>query len=277
MESSWFWARIAHPTRGANERFSACFRLVRMVRREADESRAFGEGSACCVSPTGESPAPVSIGAPGSRPQVFGGDPFARAGRQKPMKRREPFSGKRVHGPQHEVKPAASTDSQSGSRAAHLTAKAMSVAGQEPKPATGPGGVWGAARGQGDARNTRDPSARPLSRQARPYKPKAKSGRVQRESEGIVVPSIAVKNNAAGGKGPWGDGVVGAGKREGMAAKSGPSDPGGLRPFEKVRQLQRRLWGEAKPRFGDRLPGQYGPCALVTLCALPGWRLAEVA
>ena len=173
-----------------------------MVRREADESLRLGEEFARCAFPAGVSPAPVSVGAPGSRPQVFGGDPFARAGRQEPMTRQCPSSGEQVRGPQHEVKPAASTDSQSGSRAAHVTAKAMSIAGREPKPATDSGGVRGVARGQGDARNTRDPSARPLSRQARPYKPKAKSGRVQRESEGIVVPSIAVKNNAAEGRVP---------------------------------------------------------------------------
>ena len=181
---------------------------------------------------------------------MIGGDPFAQAGRQEPTKRREPYSGERVHGPQHEVKPAASTDLQTGSRAAHFTAKATSVTGRGSEPVAGLGGVWGAARGQGDARNTRDPSARPSSRRARTYKPKAKSGRVQRESEGTVVPRIAATNNAAGGKGPWGDCVVGAGKREGMAAKSGPSDPAGRRPDEKVRQLQRRLWAAAKPSSG---------------------------
>jgi len=165
--------------------------------------------------------------------------------------------GERAHGPQHEVKPAASTDLQSGSRAAHITAKATSGAGQVPEPASGLGGVGGAARGQGDARNTRDPSARPESGQARPYKPKAKSGRAQRESEGIVVPGIAVQNTAAGGKGPWGGCVVGAGKREGMAAKSGPNDPGGRRPREKVRQLQRRLWAAAKRSTGRRFHALY--------------------
>lgn len=99
---------------------------------------------------------------------------------------------------------------------------------------------------QGDARNTRDPSAQPSSRRARPYKPKAKSGRAQRESEGIVVPGIAVQNNAVGGKGPWGGSVVEAGKREGMAGRTGPNDPGGRRPRDKVRELQRRLWAASK-------------------------------
>jgi RNA-directed DNA polymerase len=112
---------------------------------------------------------------------------------------------------------------------------------------------------QGEVRNTRDPSARPVSGRGASYKPKAKSTAVQRESEGVVVPQTdavasgtnAVKNNAVGGKGPWGGHVDGAGKREGMAAKSGPNDPVGRGPNEKVRRLQRRLWAAAK-RSRDR-------------------------
>jgi len=110
---------------------------------------------------------------------------------------------------------------------------------------------------QGDAWNTGDPSARPLSGQSAPYKPKAKSAAAQRESEGIVVPAIAATNNAAGGKGPWGDRVARAGKREGMAAQSGPNDPGGRRPRDKVRQLQRRLCAAAKRAPGRRFHALY--------------------
>ena len=227
-----------------------------MVRREAEESLGIGAKSARCAFPAGASPASVSTGAPSSRPQANGGDPAARAGRQKPARRRKPLSGEQAHGPQHEVKPAASTKKQSGSRAAHVTAKATLPAGV-PEPVGGPGGVRGAARVQGSARNTRGPSARPPSRQARPYKPKAKSGRAQRESEGTVVPVIATANNVAGGKGPWGGGAVGAGKREGMAAASGPNDPGGPVPREKVRQLQRRLWTAAKRNPARRFHALY--------------------
>jgi group II intron reverse transcriptase/maturase len=57
---------------------------------------------------------------------------------------------------------------------------------------------------------------------------------------------MGAKNNAAGGKDPWGGRVGGAGKREGMAGETGPNDPGGLVPREKVRELQRRLWAGAK-------------------------------
>src|SRR5262249_24140 len=97
------------------------------------------------------------------------------------------------------------------------------------------------------------------------YKPKAKSSAVQRESEGIVVPkrkaqadrTNAVKNNAAGGKGPWGGHAEGAGKREGMAGTTGPNDPDGRRPCDKVRDLEPRLWAAAKRATGRRFHALY--------------------
>jgi hypothetical protein len=164
--------------------------LARMVRREVMVD--FSASSrrtviACCTSSAGESPVPVGVGAPGSRPQVSVGDLRARAGYHKPARRREPRSGKRTRGPQREVKSAASTQEQPGGRAAHVTAKATLGAGV-PKLASSSGGVWGAARVSGEERNTRDPSARPSSWQSVSYKPKAKSNTAQRESEGIVVP-----------------------------------------------------------------------------------------
>jgi RNA-directed DNA polymerase len=110
---------------------------------------------------------------------------------------------------------------------------------------------------QGEARNTRGPSAQPPSRQGGSNKPKAKSSAAQRESEGTVVVAMAATNNATGAKGPCGGRVDGAGKREGMAATSGPNDPGGPRPREKVRQLQRRLCAAAKRQPGRRFHALY--------------------
>jgi hypothetical protein len=107
------------------------------------------------------------------------GDLRARAGRQKPVSGYKPLNGERAHGPQLKVKPAASTKKQSGGRAAHVTAKAIPVMGV-PKPVASSGGVWGAARVSGEARNTRDPSAQSESGQGGSYKPKAKSSAVQR-------------------------------------------------------------------------------------------------
>jgi hypothetical protein len=238
-----------------------------MVRRDATDSQlpsGGGASDARCALPAGASPAPVGVGAPGSRSQVSGGDSRARAGCRKPVRRREPSSGEQARGPQHEVKPGASTEKQFGGRAAHVTAKATSPAGA-PKLAGDSGGVWGAARVQGRARNTRDPSVRPKSGQGGSYKPKAKLSTAQRESEGIVVPKTgaqaagtnAVKNNAAGGKGPCFGHAEGAGKREGMAGKTGPNDPGGRRPRDKVRRLQRQLWAAAKRAPGRRFHALY--------------------
>jgi hypothetical protein len=192
------------------------------------------------------------------------GDLHARAGRQKPAGRCNPPGRERAHGPQHQVKPAASTEKQPGGRAAHVTAKAIPVTG-DPKPVAGSGGVWGAARVPGEARNTRHPSAQPLSGQGGSHKPKAKTSPVQRGSEGIVVPQTAAKaggtnavtNNAAGGKGPCSDQADGAGKREGMGGKTDPNDPGGFEPSEKVRQLQRQLWAEAKRAPSRRFHAVY--------------------
>jgi len=215
-----------------------------MVRREGTGSAPIGappvpEGA----SPAGESPAPVSAGAPGSRPQAGGETPLSRAGRQEPLRREQiPPRGEQVRGPQLEVNPAASSEKQRGSRAAHFAAKAMFAAARTGREsAVGPSGVGGAARVQGSGRNRRGPSARPESRRGDPYKPSAKAGAVQRESEGIVVPVMAATNNATGGKGPWDEGAVSGGTREGMAGKTGPNNPGGREPDDKVRGLQRLM------------------------------------
>ena len=165
---------------------------------------------------------------------------MSRAGRQEPLRR------ERSSGPQHEVKPAASKQKQSGGRADHVTAKAMSPA-LVPDRAGGPGGVGGAARWKGGVRNTRGPSTQPLSRQADPHKPKAKAGGARRESEEVVVPSIPTPNNVGGGKGLCGDRAGGGGKRKGMTGREIRSNsPHGHRPVDNVRGLQRRLWAAAK-------------------------------
>ncbi len=118
----------------------------------------FEEGlEAGSVVPAGESPVPVSAGAPGSRPQAEGETRPTQAGRQEPSNR-----GEQQRGRQHKVKPAASKEKQWGSRADHDAAKAMSTAQETGREsAVGPSGVWGTARAHGLVRNRRDPSARP--------------------------------------------------------------------------------------------------------------------
>jgi group II intron maturase len=78
------------------------------------------------------------------------------------------------------------------------------------------GGVEGAARVQGPSRNTRDPSAPPSSRLGGGNRPKAKAAIAQRKSDGVIVPTRAATNNAAGGKGHERGHVGDEGKRKGM-------------------------------------------------------------
>jgi RNA-directed DNA polymerase len=170
-----------------------------------------------------------------------------QAGCQEPL-RREP-----VRGPQHEVKLAASSDSQSERRAGHSTAKATSRAPQSGGArARELGGVRSAARGHGGERNTRGPSAQPGSGQRDSYKPTAKMGAAQRASEGTVVVGSRATNNARGAKGPCGGNVGRASTREGMTGRTGSNHPGRRESVDKVRQLQRRLWKAAKRQPGRR-------------------------
>jgi len=64
-------------------------------------------------------------------------------------------------------------------------------------------------------------------------------------------------NNVAGGKGSWGDRALRAGKCEGVAGETGPKDPGGGKPRDKVRELRRGLWAAAKRAPGRRFHALY--------------------
>ena len=68
---------------------------------------------------------------------------------------------------------------------------------------------------------------------------------------------MAVKKNAAGGRGPCGVVASSGGKGEGMARGSRPNHPGRRRPFDKVRRLQRKLYGAAKQHRGRRFHALY--------------------
>jgi len=151
-----------------------------------------------------------------------------------------------------------------------------------PKRAANPGGVWGAARVQGEVRNSGGPSASPSSGQGASYKPEAKSAAAQRESEGVTVPKSAaravrtnaVQNNAVGGKDPCGGRVGRAGKREGMAGKTGSNHPRGREPEDKVRQLQRRLCAAAKRHRERRFHALYDRIARGDVLAR-AWKLVK--
>jgi len=205
---------------------------------------------------------------------VFGGDPFARAGCREPVRRLRPLSGEQARGPQHEVNPAASSESQSGSRAAHVTVKAMSST-LVPKRVVGSGGVRGAARVHRGVWNSRGPSRLPLPRQGGSYKSRTKSGAAERESEGIVVLLSAWcgwARRSCGitrleGRVPAVAGVVDEGKREGMAGLTGLTTPWGVCPVVEARELRRRLWVGANWPFQE--------CVHAVVQASRGWRPGE--
>ncbi len=230
-----------------------------MVRRDGKGETREGLDEPCCASPAGESPVPVSVGAPGSRSPASGETSGAEA------RRREPRQGRQGRGPQHDVKLAASTNSQSGSRAAHVTAKATTATGRSETTGAGSRGVWSAARVQGEARNTGDPSARPSSGRRDSTRPSAKATAVQRKSEGIVVPVRTAPQNAVGGKGPWGGHDDGSREHKGMVAtgeagvpaSSQPNSPGRRKSVEDVERLQRRLGAAAKRSKGRRFHALY--------------------
>ena len=194
-----------------------------------------------CTCPTGESPVPVGAGAPGSRVAERGEIREAEADRQKPLRREQ------SRGPQHQVKPAASTDLQRESRATHVIAKAMldtQVSREESVESLS--GVWGAARVEGQARNVGGPSASPQSRQNGSYKSTTKSSVAQRESEGMVVPMMDATKNASGGKRPCFGHVEGGGKCEGMTGRMSRSNHPGRIAAVKALRHQERLWTKAK-------------------------------
>jgi len=92
----------------------------------------------------------------------------------------------------------------------------------------------------------------PLSGRRDSYKSTTKASAVQRESEGTVVVTRPVTNNAGGAKGPCGGNVGWTRTREGMTGKTGSNDPDGRESVDKVRQLRRRLWSAAKRHPGRR-------------------------
>jgi RNA-directed DNA polymerase len=226
-----------------------------VVRRDGKDETREGIDQPRCASPAGASPAPVGVGAPGSRSPESREISKAEARRQEPGK-----TGRQGRGPQHEVKLAASTESQPGSRAAHFTAKATSSTKRSGNVVEDSRGVWSAARVQGEARNTGGPSAQPRVRGTRNDQAEGQAIAVQRKSERIVVPTRAAPHNAAGGKGPWGGHGAGSRNDKGMVEARVVGNPSHRRPnspnrsssVDHVERLQRRLGAAAKRNGGRR-------------------------
>jgi hypothetical protein len=196
-----------------------------MVRREDNDGSIDPELSSC-ASPAGASPASVRIGAPSSRSP----EPREIVGAE--ARRQEPSNGEQGRGPQHEVKLAASTEKQTGSRAAHFTAKATSSTRTSEAFVEDSRGVRSAARVHGEARNTGDPSARFQVRDTRSEQADSQAPAVQRKSEGIVVLMMTTPQNVVGGKGPCHIVLDDDGNRndKGMVATRGAGNPSHRRP-----------------------------------------------
>lgn len=99
-------------------------------------------------------------------------------------------------------------------------------------------GVRGRACDDSRMRNRRGPTQRPTSGQTDSYKPRAKSRRAGRESEGFVVPLTSVETREEE-RDPTLVAPATGSKCEGMAER--PNNP-----VDKARQLQRRLFTVAK-------------------------------
>ena len=111
-------------------------------------------------------------------------------------------------------------------------------------------GTGGGTSGRSATEQERPSCAAPKGEGGRD-KAKPKHGRAQRESEGVVVPRKAVQDNAAEGRTPALVVLPRGGKREDMARPKGRVNSPGARSavpqkWEKVRQLQWKLYGAAK-------------------------------
>ncbi len=161
-----------------------------------------------CIELVGGSPVRVGVAAPGSSPRSGGEISWAERGVEGLFFGGSKRAGRSV---MRSLQPRQSYNG--SSRADHVPAKAMSAA-LVAKRVVGFPGVGGVARAHSSVRNRRGPSARLfVGQQDRPYKPMAKSGGAQRESEGAVVVGIGVQQNAPGAKGPRFDRVCAGGKR----------------------------------------------------------------
>jgi len=152
--------------------------------------------------PAGVSPARVSAGAPGSRPQPQGEISAAERG-VKSL-----FGGSKRAGCDYSlVKCTMGEPSRSFHGEGHVC-RPSSENGRRVPPGYG---ELHARTAWSGTRETRLPS--PTSGKDRPYKPSAKGDGGQRESEGVVVVQIGAQNNAPGAKGPRFDHAGRGGKR----------------------------------------------------------------
>lgn len=212
-----------------------------MVRPDEQMRKAEKSGervSSGCIVSAGESPAPVSAEAPGSRSHDERESARSRAGCQKPVQVGRELSD----GPQRvvNVEQASSHYQPKGDwerRTGHIAVKATHSA-RESEHALGLPGVLAAARREGTMRNRREPSRRSTSDEAIRISAERESEACRAAVRGGSSTVEGVENTPEG-RAPAVVERVDAGKCEGMAAR--PNNP-----EEKVRELQRTLWKCAK-------------------------------
>jgi len=221
-----------------------------MVRREGTEpvaAEATAGTGPCCTALAGESPAPVSAGAPGSRVQ-----PNAeRRAAERTVK--GPEGGSKEAGRNQVKAEQASSDYQPKGvrerRAGHAAAKADAQRPGSPDRALGLPGVLAAARFDREVRNTRDPTRQPTSGEDRPYKARAESGRSRAGVRGG-------RSTDEGGDKPLegrAPASVTLGKQ--VSARAWPEGPN--HPKDKVRELRLKLWVSAKQDSKRRFHALY--------------------
>jgi hypothetical protein len=172
--------------------------MVRPEVRDGERAQASAAARTCCTDLAGESPVPVSAGAPGSRLRAVGEILPTQAERQQPLGREQPGR------PQREVNAAAPSVLQPKgvweSRAAHVTAKATHI-DLVPERSVGLPGVRAAACPDRSMRNWRGPTRQPTSGKDRAYKAGAESARSQEGVRGARSTWEAVQYNAVEGRG----------------------------------------------------------------------------
>ena len=224
--------------------------MVRRDGRAEEVAQATDAVEPCCTTPAGESPVPVNAGAPGSRlPCVAEETPPTKRSVESPRQEGSNEAGRN----QLKAVQASSQNQPKGDRerrAGHAAAKADAQRPGGPERALGLPGVVAAARFEGEARNTRDPSGQPTSGKDRAYKARAESERSPAGVRGAHS-TCESGDKPLEGRGPALVTRAQPGKREGMAEKR-PNDP-----IDKVRELQRTLYGCAKQSRTRRFHALY--------------------
>ena len=195
-------------------------------------------GFRCCTRPAGVSPVAVSTpGAPRSRLRASGEIRPSKRSVESRERGERPVQRKQSCGPNESesLQPREIKTRKVGrpSRSCRGEGNRLRMA-ESGDPQDTPG-VREGARSEGLVRNRRDPTWRPTSGEGGGYKPMVKCYRAGRESEGLVVPWMALTRTTPEGRGPALVVSVVEGKGEGMPARAN-------NPTIKARKPQSRLF-----------------------------------